>query len=331
MSMRASAMAAAGMVLSQPTRQIRPSRWCERVASSIESAMTSRLTSDPRMPSTPMVTPSETEIVLNSSGVPPASRMPCLTFWASARWLKLHGIVSIHVVATPTNGRAMSSSVKPIAFSIERAAARSGPSVITAELRFAGSDGRSYGFSDMPPILGGSSNGPGYLAAAFALAFALARAFAFAFAFAFALALSSAFCLAVRGRHGFGFTFTRLPLTVWYFGFGFLSGQSGSFFFLALTPGFVPDETLVEVVVVDFGVVPGAAGGAAGWAGGTGGIPLGRIGVPVPPTRYQPPLPFAPGAAISASRLPPSSESPAATALPAWAPTPAGTSFVEGF
>ena len=143
MSMRASAIAAAGIVLSQPTRQTSPSRWCERVASSIESAITSRLTSDPRMPSTPIVTPSETEIVLNSIGVPPASRMPCLTFCASARWLKLHGIVSIHVVATPMNGFAMSSSVKPIAFSIERAAARSGPSVITAELRLAGSDGRS--------------------------------------------------------------------------------------------------------------------------------------------------------------------------------------------
>ena len=159
MSMRASAIAAAGIVLSQPTRQTSPSRWCERVASSIESAMTSRLTSEPRMPSTPIVTPSETEIVLNSIGVPPASRMPCLTFCASARWLKLHGIVSIHVVATPTNGRAMSSSVKPIALSIARAAARSGPSVMTAELRLAGSEGRSYGFSDMPPILGGSRRG----------------------------------------------------------------------------------------------------------------------------------------------------------------------------
>ena len=162
MSMRASAIAAAGIVLSQPTRQTSPSRWCERVASSIESAMTSRLTSEPRMPSTPIVTPSETEIVLNSIGVPPASRMPCLTFCASARWLKLHGIVSIHVVATPMNGRAMSSSVKPIALSIARAAARSGPSVMTAELRLAGSEGRSYGFSDMPPILGGSRRRASY-------------------------------------------------------------------------------------------------------------------------------------------------------------------------
>ena len=81
------------------------------------------------MPSVPIDTPSETEIVLNSIGVPPAARTPSLTRWASSRWLKLHGIVSIQVVATPIRGFARSSSVKPIAFSIARAGARSGPSV----------------------------------------------------------------------------------------------------------------------------------------------------------------------------------------------------------
>ena len=49
--------------------------------------MTSRLTSDPRMPSVPIATPSETEMVLNSIGVPPASRIPSLTHWARSRWL----------------------------------------------------------------------------------------------------------------------------------------------------------------------------------------------------------------------------------------------------
>jgi hypothetical protein len=44
----------------------------------------------------------------------------------------LHGIVSIHVVATPTSGRARSSSEKPVPFSIERAGARSTPSVSAA-------------------------------------------------------------------------------------------------------------------------------------------------------------------------------------------------------
>ena len=45
--------------------------------------MTSRLTSEARMPSVPIVMPSEMETVLNSSGVPPAARMPSLTCSAS--------------------------------------------------------------------------------------------------------------------------------------------------------------------------------------------------------------------------------------------------------
>ena len=84
------------------------------------------------MPSTPIETPSDTAIVLNSIGVPPAVRIPSFTCRASSRWLRLHGIVSIHVVATPTSGRARSSSVKPVPFSIARAAARSTPSVSAA-------------------------------------------------------------------------------------------------------------------------------------------------------------------------------------------------------
>ena len=44
-------------------------------------------TSDAFMPSVPMLTPSDTAIVLNSIGVPPAARMPSLTFTARSRWL----------------------------------------------------------------------------------------------------------------------------------------------------------------------------------------------------------------------------------------------------
>ncbi len=51
------------------TRQTRPSKRWPRATSSIESAMTSRETSDARMPSVPMETPSETATVLNSIGV----------------------------------------------------------------------------------------------------------------------------------------------------------------------------------------------------------------------------------------------------------------------
>ena len=39
------------------------------------------------MPSVPIVTPSDMEIVLNSMGVPPAARMPSFTNSARRRWL----------------------------------------------------------------------------------------------------------------------------------------------------------------------------------------------------------------------------------------------------
>ncbi len=131
--------------MSQPTRQTSPSKRWPRATSSIESAIQSRETSDARIPSVPIETPSETAIVLNSIGVPPAARIPALTCWARSRWFRLHGIVSIHVVATPTIGFARSSSLKPVPFSIARAGARSGPSVSALEMRLAGSLGRSYG------------------------------------------------------------------------------------------------------------------------------------------------------------------------------------------
>src|SRR5581483_8779164 len=92
--------------------------------------MTSRLTSDARMPSVPIVSPSLIAIVLNSIGVPPALRTPSFTFAESRRKWKLHGMVSIQVFATPISGFARSSLVKPIALNIERAPARSRPSVM---------------------------------------------------------------------------------------------------------------------------------------------------------------------------------------------------------
>ena len=129
-------MTAAGFVLSQATRQTSPSSRWPRQTSSIESAITSRETRLARIPSVPIETPSETAIVLNSIGVPPASRIPRLVSCASSRWFRLHGIVSIQVVATPISGLARSSSVNPTAFSIDRAPARPGPSVIAALCRF---------------------------------------------------------------------------------------------------------------------------------------------------------------------------------------------------
>ena len=90
--------------------------------------MTSRDTSEVFMPSVPIVMPSLIATVLNSMGVPPASHTPRFTCSASARSVKLQGMVSVQVLAMPTIGRAMSASVSPMAFRYERAGARSGPS-----------------------------------------------------------------------------------------------------------------------------------------------------------------------------------------------------------
>ena len=77
---------------------------CPRAISSIESAITSRLTSEARMPSVPIVIPSEIATVLNSIGVPPAARTPSFTFSARRRRWKLQGIVSVQVLAMPMIG-----------------------------------------------------------------------------------------------------------------------------------------------------------------------------------------------------------------------------------
>ena len=78
-------MAPAGIVLSQPTRVIMASNMWPRPTSSMESAITSRLTRDAFMPSVPMVTPSEMATVLNSMGVPPAARTPSFILADSRR------------------------------------------------------------------------------------------------------------------------------------------------------------------------------------------------------------------------------------------------------
>ena len=112
---RASAITPPGIVLSQPTRTTRPSKPLPRATSSIESAITSRLTSDAFIPSVPIVMPSEIETVLNSIGVPPAARMPAFTWTASSRRWKLQGPISIHVLATPMSGffRSASGEARP--------------------------------------------------------------------------------------------------------------------------------------------------------------------------------------------------------------------------
>ena len=114
MSSRASAITVAGMVLSQPLMQTRPSKRWPRATSSIESAMTSRETRLVFMPLVPIVTPSEIAMVFSSIGVPPASLIPSFTRCARTRWVKLHGIVSIQQWATPMIGLLRASASKPM-------------------------------------------------------------------------------------------------------------------------------------------------------------------------------------------------------------------------
>ena len=102
--------------MSQPERATTASNRWPRATSSIESAITSRLTSEAFIPSVPIVMPSETATVLNSIGVPPAARTPSFTRSARRRRWKLQGIVSVHVLAMPTSGRWSASSSNPIPF-----------------------------------------------------------------------------------------------------------------------------------------------------------------------------------------------------------------------
>ena len=56
------------MVLSQPTMQTTPSSWGPSIASSMESATTSREISEAFIPAVPMEMPSVTTTVLKSTG-----------------------------------------------------------------------------------------------------------------------------------------------------------------------------------------------------------------------------------------------------------------------
>ena len=79
-----------------------------------------------------MLMPSETTTVLNSIGVPPAARIPSLTFAPSSRRCRLQGVASVQVFATAMSGFSRSASLSPVAFSIARAGARLMPFFIAS-------------------------------------------------------------------------------------------------------------------------------------------------------------------------------------------------------
>src|SRR5581483_2887933 len=68
-----------------------------------------------------------TAIVLKTRPTPPAEVTPSTTRSASSRWLRLHGIVPVHVVAIPTMGPASRDGSIPIARKCARAGARDAP------------------------------------------------------------------------------------------------------------------------------------------------------------------------------------------------------------
>ena len=88
------------------------------MTTSTESAMTSRDTSEKCMPSWPIEMPSETEMVPNSNGKPPASNTPSRTALASRLSDRLQGVISFQDDATPTCDLTQSSSPMPTARSM---------------------------------------------------------------------------------------------------------------------------------------------------------------------------------------------------------------------
>jgi|SRR3990172_994764 len=76
-------------------------------------AMISREASEYFIPVWPIATPSQTAIVLNSNGVPPAARTAFLTALATlSRWT-WPGTISLKLLAIPINGLPISSAVSP--------------------------------------------------------------------------------------------------------------------------------------------------------------------------------------------------------------------------
>ena len=98
-------MTVPGIVLSQPERATTPSKRWPRATSSMESATTSRLTSDAFIPSVPMLIPSVTTTVLNSMGVPPAARtyFKAIGFTDADLARPLVGVAHCWIEITPCN------------------------------------------------------------------------------------------------------------------------------------------------------------------------------------------------------------------------------------
>ncbi len=110
---RAIAMSDPGMFLSQPPIATKPSIPSHPTTVSIESAMTSRETSEYFIPSVPIEMPSETVIVSKIIALPPAALAPASASRASWSICMLQGVTMLQVDAIPTRGFLKSSGLKP--------------------------------------------------------------------------------------------------------------------------------------------------------------------------------------------------------------------------
>jgi hypothetical protein len=110
-------------------------------AVSIESAMTSRDTSEYFIPSVPIEMPSLTVMVPKICGIPPASRTAASALWASRSSPALQGVMVLCALAIPTMGLPKSPSPNPTARSMARFGARWTPSVMALLLSGFGISG----------------------------------------------------------------------------------------------------------------------------------------------------------------------------------------------
>src|ERR1700722_16395140 len=83
-----------------------------------------------------MLIPSDTETVVNSRGVPPASAIPSFAAATWKSWVMLQGVCSPFMLTTPIMGFASASSSSPIARMKARCGARSRPSIVTRDRHF---------------------------------------------------------------------------------------------------------------------------------------------------------------------------------------------------
>ena len=134
--MRAIAITAPGMFLSQPPTTSTPSIAWPFTEVSIASAITSRDTSEYFIASVPMPMPSVTVGNPNTCGFAPACSSPAIARSTSGWMPALQGFMVEWPLATPTIGLSKSPSPKPTARSIARFGERATPWVMRRLRRF---------------------------------------------------------------------------------------------------------------------------------------------------------------------------------------------------